>query len=61
LEQCITDVVLARGNNSLDENALDESLLNLRSVLGRLSAEAAKSIALPDAGVRWLHTAAESE
>jgi hypothetical protein len=61
LEQCITDLVMARGNGSLDEGALDDALLNLRTVMGRLAVEAGKSIPLPGEGVCWLRdvTAAE--
>ncbi|MCK2237154.1 MULTISPECIES: transcriptional regulator [unclassified Crossiella] len=58
LEQCITDLVLARGNNSLDEGAFDDALLNLRTILGRLSKEAAKSVQLPEEGVAWLRNVA---
>ncbi|MFJ1844674.1 MULTISPECIES: transcriptional regulator [unclassified Streptomyces] len=54
LEQCITDLVLARGNGSLDEGAFDDALVSLRTVMGRLSVEAAKSIPLPGEGVTWL-------
>ncbi|MFB6710829.1 transcriptional regulator [Streptomyces sp. NPDC056358] len=54
LEQCITDLVLARGNGSLDEGAFDDALIGLRTVMGRLAVEAAKSIPLPGEGVTWL-------
>ncbi|WP_448319021.1 transcriptional regulator [Streptomyces sp. CO7] len=61
LEQCITDLVMARGNGSLDEGAFDDALLGLRSVLGRLAAEAGKSIPLPAEGLTWLRSAAAAE
>jgi hypothetical protein len=61
LEQCITDLVLARGNGSLDEGAFDDALLKLRAVMGRLAVEAGKSIPLPSDGVSWLHDVAASE
>ncbi|MFI0979633.1 transcriptional regulator [Streptomyces sp. NPDC021093] len=57
LEQCITDLVMARGNGSLDEGAFDDALISLRTVMGRLAVEAGKSIPLPGEGVTWLRNA----
>ncbi|MEV5731668.1 ParB/RepB/Spo0J family partition protein [Streptomyces sp. NPDC052292] len=57
LQQCITDLVLARGNNSLDEGAFDDTLLALRQTLAKVSAEASKSIQLPGEGLAWLRDA----
>ncbi|MFJ9734379.1 transcriptional regulator [Streptomyces sp. NPDC101171] len=57
LQQCITDLVLARGNNSLDEGAFDDTLLTLRQTLAKVSAEASKSIQLPGEGLSWLRDA----
>ncbi|GHF03279.1 hypothetical protein GCM10014715_69470 [Streptomyces spiralis] len=54
LQQCITDLVLARGNNSLDEAAFDDTLIALRQALTKVSAEASKSIQLPGEGLSWL-------
>lgn len=58
LEQCLTDLVLARGNGSLDEGAFDDALLNLKSVMSLLAVEAGKSIPLPGDGLSWLRSAA---
>lgn len=57
LEQCVTDLVLARGNGSLDEGAFDDALLQLRSILERVAKEASKSITLPGDGLTWLQKA----
>jgi ParB-like chromosome segregation protein Spo0J len=61
LEQCITDLVMARGNGSLDEGAFDDALLSLRTVLRRLGVEASKSIPLPDEGLAWLRSITKSQ
>ncbi|MEV6930915.1 transcriptional regulator [Dactylosporangium sp. NPDC051485] len=58
LEQCITDLVLARGNGSLDQEAFDDAVLKLRGVMGRLATEAGKTIELPGEGVTWLRAVA---
>lgn len=57
LHQCVTDLVLARGNNSLDEGAFDDTLISLRQALTKVSAEASKSIQLPGDGLSWLREA----
>jgi hypothetical protein len=54
LQQCVTDVVLARGSNSLDEEAFDEAVLHLRDTLRKLAIESARSIKAPGDGVSWL-------
>lgn len=61
LQQCVTDLVLARGNNSLDEGAFDDTLLTLRQALTKVSAEASKSIQLPGEGLSWLREAVADE
>lgn len=61
LEQCITDLALARGNASLDEGAFDDALVRLREVMSRLAAEAEKSMPLASEGVRWLRDASGTE
>lgn len=58
LEQCITDLVMARGSSSLDHEAFDDALLKLQAVIVRLAVEAGKSTKLPGAGVTWLQAAA---
>ncbi|MFF4383644.1 transcriptional regulator [Kitasatospora sp. NPDC001547] len=57
LEQCVTDLVLARGNGSLDEGAFDDALLKLRTIMGRVAVEAGKSMPLPGEGLTWLNAA----
>ncbi|MFB6889242.1 transcriptional regulator [Kitasatospora sp. NPDC056327] len=61
LEQCVTDLVLARGNGSLDEGAFDDALLQLRTIMGRVAAEARKSVPLPGEGLEWLNTAVRKQ
>ncbi|MER5352064.1 transcriptional regulator [Kitasatospora sp. NPDC002551] len=57
LEQCVTDLVLARGNGSLDEGAFDDALLQLRTIMERVAVEAGKSVPLPGDGLTWLNRA----
>jgi hypothetical protein len=54
LEQCITDLAMARGSNSLDEEAYDEAVQGLRGVLRKVAIESARSIKEPGDGVAWL-------
>ncbi|MFD6156892.1 transcriptional regulator [Nocardia sp. NPDC060256] len=54
LEQSITDLVLSRGNASLDEGAFDDALDQLRIVMSKLGIEAQRSIDLPGNGLAWL-------
>jgi len=61
LEQCVTDIVMARGNGSLDQEAFDDALVKLRGVMSRLATEAGKTIELPGEGVSWLRTAADTQ
>ncbi|QLY34849.1 transcriptional regulator [Nocardia huaxiensis] len=61
LEQSITDLVMSRGNSSLDEGAFDDALEQLHAVLSKLSIEAQRSIDLPGGGLNWLIAAAELE
>ncbi|MGW5225231.1 transcriptional regulator [Nocardia niigatensis] len=61
LEQSITDLVMSRGNSSLDEGAFDDALEQLRNVLGKLAVEAQRSIDLPGNGLAWLISAVEME
>jgi hypothetical protein len=61
LEQSITDLVMSRGNSSLDEEAFDDALVQLRSVLAQLALEAQRTIDLPGNGVCWLVAAVETQ
>jgi len=57
LRVCVTDLVMARGSGSLDQEAFDDALIRLREVMGELAKEADKSIELPGEGVSWLRAA----
>lgn len=54
IEQCTVDIGLARASNSLDEEALDDSVQKLRASLEKLAREAKRSVAEPGDGVAWL-------
>lgn len=54
IDQCVTDLVLARASRSLDEETFDEAVLKMRETLARLALEAARSIREPGDGVTWL-------
>lgn len=54
LDQCITDLVLSRASRSLDDELFDEAVVKLRESLGKLAAEAARTIHAPGDGVSWL-------
>ncbi len=60
LEQAVNDVVLARGNSSLDEDAFDDALIQVHAVLEQLAIEAQRSVKIPGSGLDWLATAVES-
>ncbi|MCG7524537.1 transcriptional regulator [Streptomyces sp. OfavH-34-F] len=57
IEQCITDMVLASGARSLDEEALDEAVLKLKATLKKLAQATAQTIEVPGEGVEWLREA----
>ncbi|MFC1400263.1 MULTISPECIES: hypothetical protein [Streptacidiphilus] len=59
LEQSVTDLVMSRGNGSLDEGAFDDALAQLRTVMRKLAVEAQRSIDLPGNGLAWLIAAAD--
>ncbi|MGW2922334.1 transcriptional regulator [Streptomyces angustmyceticus] len=61
IEQCVTDLVLARASRSLDDEAFDEAVLKLRDSLGKLAVESARSIHSPGDGVTWLLDAVRQE
>lgn len=61
IEQCVTDLVLARASKSLDEEAFDEAIVKLRLTLGKLAHETARTIKAPGDGVAWLLDAAQQE
>lgn len=54
IEQCITDLTLARASGSLDEEAFDEAVLTLRETLTKLAVATQRSIKAPGDGVSWL-------
>ncbi|MBF6225286.1 transcriptional regulator [Nocardia abscessus] len=59
LEQSVTDLVMSRGNASLDEGAFDDAIVELRAVLGKLAVEAQRTIDLPGNGLTWLVAAVD--
>ncbi|GAA3623535.1 hypothetical protein GCM10022223_45650 [Kineosporia mesophila] len=61
LDQCVTDLVIARGNGSLDEEAFDDALVKLQATLRKVAVEANKSIDLPGDGLVWLNEAVSQE
>lgn len=61
IEQCVTDLVLARASRSLDEEAFDEAVLKLRDSISKLAMESARSIQAPGDGVSWLLDAVSQE
>ncbi len=61
LEQSITDLVMSRGNASLDEEAFDDAIDRLRAVLDKLAIEAQRSIDLPGNGLGWLIAAVNAK
>lgn len=61
IEQCITDLTLARASGSLDEEAFDEAVLSLRETLTKLAIATQRSIKAPGDGVSWLRDAVRQE
>ncbi|MFG2665686.1 transcriptional regulator [Streptomyces sp. NPDC048387] len=60
IDQCVTDMTLARASRNLDEETLDEAILALRASLLKLAREAAR-IEEPGDGVVWLLSAMQQE
>ncbi|MFF3646233.1 transcriptional regulator [Streptomyces sp. NPDC002564] len=61
IEQCITDLTLARASGSLDEEAFDEAVLTLRETLTKLAVATQRSIKAPGDGVSWLRDSVRQE
>ncbi|WP_045746749.1 ParB/RepB/Spo0J family partition protein [Actinoplanes rectilineatus] len=61
LDQCVTDLAIARGNGSLDQETFDEKLVELREALTKLAVAAGKTIDLPGDGLTWLTAAVATE
>ncbi|MFF2508334.1 transcriptional regulator [Streptomyces sp. NPDC058067] len=61
IEQCITDLTLAKASGSLDEEAFDEAVLSLRETLTKLAVATQRSIKAPGDGVSWLRDAVRQE
>ncbi|MFH8986621.1 transcriptional regulator [Streptomyces sp. NPDC017940] len=61
IEQCITDLTLARASGSLDEEAFDEAVLTLRETLTKLAVATQRSIKAPGDGVSWLRESVRKE
>ncbi|MFG2426334.1 transcriptional regulator [Streptomyces sp. NPDC048590] len=61
VEQCITDMMLASASRSLDEEALDEAVLKLRTTLTKFARATSGCIAVPGEGIEWLRDAVRQE
>lgn len=61
LEQCVSEVVISRGSQRLDEELFDDAVMQLRDVLTKLAEESRRTIAEPGDGVSWLITATERQ
>ncbi|MFD9329123.1 transcriptional regulator [Streptomyces sp. NPDC060065] len=61
IEQCITDLTLAKASGSLDEEAFDEAVQVLRKTLTKLAVATQRSIKAPGDGVSWLMDAVRQE
>ncbi|WP_181785780.1 transcriptional regulator [Streptomyces phytophilus] len=54
IDQCITDLVMSRAQSSLDEDAFDDAVTDLRRKLRNLALEAKRTVQDPGDGVAWL-------
>lgn len=54
IEQCVTDLVMSRAQSSLDEDAFDDAVIDLRKKLQKLALEAKRTVQDPGDGVTWL-------
>ncbi|MFI6769481.1 transcriptional regulator [Streptomyces sp. NPDC050355] len=54
IEQCVTDLVMSRAQRSLDEEAFDDAVTDLRQKLEKLAIEAKRTVQHPGDGVTWL-------
>ncbi|MFC1227610.1 MULTISPECIES: hypothetical protein [Streptomyces] len=54
IEQCVTDLVMSRAQSSLDEDAFDDAVTDLRKKLQKLALEAKRTVQDPGDGVTWL-------
>ncbi|WP_309243666.1 hypothetical protein [Streptomyces sp. CAI-85] len=61
IDQCVADLVQARSSRSLDEEAFDDAVLNLRNSLRKLAQQAGRGLPDPGDGVAWLLEAATVE
>ncbi|MFC8344430.1 hypothetical protein [Streptomyces sp. NPDC057280] len=61
IDQCVADLVQARSSRSLDEEAFDEAVLNLRSSMHKLAQQAGRGLSDPGDGVSWLIEAVKAE
>ncbi|MDJ1644021.1 MULTISPECIES: ParB N-terminal domain-containing protein [Streptomyces] len=59
IEQCVTDLVLSRSQRSLDEEAFDDAVIELRKRLEKLAIEARRTVGEPGDGLAWLLEATE--
>lgn len=61
LESCIEEIAIAKSKNALDEDALNDALLTLEEVMGRLAKSVLKTVVHSGDGFTWLSNAYASE
>ncbi|MBB5153727.1 hypothetical protein [Saccharopolyspora phatthalungensis] len=61
IDQCVVDLVRARASQTLDEEAFDEAVVELRHSIQKLARQAGRGIPHPGDGVAWLLEAASLE
>lgn len=60
IEQCVVELVQARAQRTLDEEAFDDAVVKLRESLVKLAQQAGRGMPNPGDGVAWLLDAAAS-
>ncbi|MEU1817908.1 hypothetical protein ABZ543_22305 [Streptomyces roseifaciens] len=61
IDQCVNDLVQARGSGTSDEEMFDEAVLKLRESVRKLARQAGRGLPEPGDGVSWLLEAAALE
>ncbi|MFD6414099.1 transcriptional regulator, partial [Nocardia asteroides] len=61
IDQCVNDLVQARTSRSLDEEAFDDAVVQLRGSLLKLAQQAGRGVPQPGDGVAWLLEAVAAE
>lgn len=61
IDLCTGELAQAMANRALDEAAFDDAVIRLRTTLGRLAKQAARSISDPGEGISWLLDVAKAD